>query len=101
MFLDGPDARARDAVHVVLAGEKIREEYLTAAPDVSESERPDHFFVLSLESLVRMKLTSNRDKDKTHVRDMIEIGLIDATWPARFSAELGARLQQLIDTPEG
>src|SRR4051794_35317774 len=28
MFLDGPDARARDAVHVVLAGEKVREGYL-------------------------------------------------------------------------
>src|SRR5256885_8927128 len=27
MFLDGPDAKARDAVHVVFANEKIRPEY--------------------------------------------------------------------------
>src|ERR1700748_3755334 len=27
MFLDGPDAKARDAVHVVLAGEKVRPDY--------------------------------------------------------------------------
>ncbi len=27
MFLDGPDAKARDAVHVVFAGEKVRPEY--------------------------------------------------------------------------
>ena len=27
MFLDGPDANARDAVHVVFAGKKVREEY--------------------------------------------------------------------------
>ena len=40
-------------------------------------------------------------KDKTHLRDMLEIGLIDATWPSRYPPQLAARLQQLIDTPEG
>ena len=28
MFLDGPQAKARDAVHLVFAGEKVRPEYL-------------------------------------------------------------------------
>lgn len=37
MFLDGPDARAHDAVHVVIADEKVRPEYSRPAPDVSES----------------------------------------------------------------
>jgi hypothetical protein len=55
----------------------------------------------SVAPLVRMKLTAYRDKDKMHLRDMLEIGLIDATWPARFPTELSARLQQLIDTPDG
>jgi hypothetical protein len=32
---------------------------------------------------------------------MLEIGLIDPTWTARFPADLAARLQLLIDTPEG
>jgi hypothetical protein len=32
---------------------------------------------------------------------MIDVGLIDATWPARFQAELGARLQTLLDDPDG
>ncbi len=99
LFLDGPDAKARDAVHVVMAGEKVRPEYAAAAPDVSESSRPGGFSVVALEALVRMKLTSFRDKDRTHLRDMLEIGLIDAGWVERFGAELGARLQQLIDTP--
>jgi hypothetical protein len=101
MFLDGPDARARDAVHIVFAAEKVRAEYATAAPDVTESETPDRFRVISLESLVRMKLTSFRDKDRTHVRDMLEVGLVDQAWVGRFSPELAARLQQLIDTPGG
>jgi hypothetical protein len=100
MFLDGPDAKARDAVHVVLAGEKVRPEYESTAPDVTESEKPESFRVVSPEALVRMKLTSFRDKDRTHLRDMLEVGLIDASWKDRFPPTLAARLQQLIDTPE-
>lgn len=38
MFLDGPSSSARDAVHVVFAGEKVRPENPEPTPDVSESE---------------------------------------------------------------
>ena len=101
MFLDGPNAKARDAVHIVFAGEKVRPEYSAAAADVSESEAANRFRVLSLEALVRMKLTSYRDKDRTHLRDLLGVGLIDQTWCGRFPPELAERLQHLIDTPEG
>ncbi|HVT91084.1 MAG TPA: nucleotidyltransferase family protein [Tepidisphaeraceae bacterium] len=100
VFLDGPDAKVRDAVHVVMAGEKVRPEYEAAAPDVNESEKPENFRVVSLEALVRMKLTSFRRKDQVHLLDMLDIGLIDNGWTSRFSPALAARLQQLIDTPE-
>jgi len=101
MFLDGPGAKARDAVHVIFASEKVRPTYFLPAPAVNESELGAEFRLLSLESLVRMKLTSNRDKDRTHIRDMIDVGLIDATWPARLPPELAARLQHILDTPNG
>jgi hypothetical protein len=48
-----------------------------------------------------MKLTANGRKDQVHLLDMLEISLIDATWPARYMPQLAARLQQLIDTPKG
>lgn len=101
MFLDGPGAKARDAVHIIFAGEKIRKEYNLAAPDVDESKATTTARVLNLEALLRMKLTSFRRKDQVHVTDMIDVGLIDATWVAKLPAELGTRLQQLLDTPEG
>jgi hypothetical protein len=101
MFLDGPGAKARDAVHVIFSGEKVRPEYVAAVPDVTESVSFKSYRVLALEAVVRMKLTSYRDKDKTHVRDMIGVGLVDATWPARYPPELAARLQHLLDTPDG
>ena len=99
IFLDGPEAKARDAVHIVMAGERVRPEYAMAAPDVNEAEKPDEFRVVALEALVKMKLTSFRLKDQVHLQDMLEVGLIDGTWVERFSAELGGRLQQLIDMP--
>jgi hypothetical protein len=101
MFLDGPGAKARDAVHVIYCGEKVREEYVEPVPDVSESTSFKAFRVLNLEALVRMKLTSYRRKDQVHLLDMIEVGLIDSAWPAKFSPELATRLQQLLDTPDG
>ena len=101
MFLDGPKAKARDAVHVVFAGEKVRPQYLLAAPDVSESEAAPSFRVLNLDALVRMKLTSFRLKDRVHLLDMLEVGLIDSRWCRRLPPQLGARLQELVDNPEG
>jgi len=103
MFLDGPDSKPRDALHVVIAGEKVRPEYESPAPGVEESTRPGdgRFSVLALEALVRMKLTSFRRKDQVHLLDMLGVGLIDGSWTTRLGPTLGARLQELIDTPEG
>jgi hypothetical protein len=101
MFLDGPDAKARDAIHVIFAGEKVRPEYAFPAPDVAEAEASQVFRVLRLDALIRMKLTSFRDKDRTHLRDMLGVGLLDESWRARLPDELAARLQELLDNPEG
>ena len=100
MFLDGADAKARDALHVVFCGEKVRSEDVAPVPDVAESVSFKAYRVVSLEALVRMKLTSFRRKDQVHLLDMIGVGLIDATWPAKFVPELGRRLQHLLDTPD-
>jgi len=101
MFLDGPDAKARDAVHIVFASEKVRPDYPITAPDVSESEETETFRLVSLEALVKMKLTSFRDKDRVHVRDLIEVGLVDASWLRRLPDSLQLRLRELLDHPEG
>jgi hypothetical protein len=101
LFLDGPGARTHAAVHIIFAGEKVRPEELPPNPEVTESVPSDRFRVLDLEALVRIKLTAYRDKDRTHLRDLLDVGLIDADWCRRYPAELAARLQTLIDTPDG
>ena len=101
LFLDGPDAKARDAVRVIFAGERVRPDYPLPAPDVTESEPSEAFRVLRLDALVRMKLTSFRDKDRTHLRDLMSVGLVDESWRLKLPDELAVRLQTLLDTPDG
>ena len=100
MFLDGPEAKARDAVHVVFSGEKVRPEYLLPVPDVTDAEQTPEFRLLNLEPLVRMKLTSFRRKDQVHVLDLAEVGLVDESWVNRFPPELSERLRELLDSPD-
>ncbi len=101
MFLDGPDAKARDAVHVVFAGKKVREEYPEPVPRIDQYELIDDIRILPIERLVMMKLTSFRDKDRVHLRDMISVGLIDESWLERLSPELRIRLEELLNDPDG
>ncbi len=101
MFLDGPEAKARDAVHIVFANERVKPDELLPNPDVTNAEPADDFRILALESLVQIKLTAFRDKDRMHLRDLLDVGLIDADWTTRFPLPLAMRLQELIDTPEG
>jgi len=101
IFIDGPQGKLSGGVHILFAGEKVRPDYEHASPDLDESERAAEFQVAKLEALVRMKLIANRRKDQVHLLDLIGVGLIDATWPARFPPPLGERLQQLLDDPNG
>jgi hypothetical protein len=100
-FLDGPDARPRDAVHIIFANEKVRPQEPIANPDVAESEQGELFCLLSLEALVRIKLTAFRDKDRMHLRDLIDVGLVDAAWLAKLPPVLAERLRLLLETPGG
>ena len=97
MFLDRTDPNPRHAVHLVWAGERVRPEYLLPSPNVEESEafEPGKN-VVSLAGLVRMKLMSNRDQDRVHLRDMIDVGLVGRKLLAGLPSELAVRLEALL-----
>jgi hypothetical protein len=100
MFLDGPEARARDAIHVVFAGEKVRPEHSQPAPSLSTVIVGPGHRLLELELLVGMKLTSFRLKDQVHLQDLASVGLIDHAWPVKYPPLLSERLRQILDHPE-
>jgi hypothetical protein len=101
MFLDGPDGRPRDAVHLLFAGEKVKQAYAEAAPTLESVGELAAHKLIALEALVVMKLTSFRDKDRTHLRDMIGVGLVDESWLPRLPGQLASRLRELLDNPDG
>jgi hypothetical protein len=100
MFLDGPDAKPSESIHLLFAGEKVRAEHPLPSPFLSTIDDPAGFRVITLEDLVTMKLLSNRDKDRTHVRDLVGVGLIDQSWLAKLPLVLAERLQAILETPD-
>lgn len=101
MFRDGEDGKPSEAIHLIFSGEKTRPDHLLPAPEIQTVENPAKFRVITLESLVEMLLVSNRIIDRVLVRDMIDVGLIDASWVKQLPPQLAERLQYLLDTPDG
>ena len=96
-FLDGPQSRFQDAVHLLFASEKVRPADLAPTAAVEESIPGNGYRVLALEALVRMKLTSYRLKDQTHLDDLLRAGLIDPSCLDGLSPELAERFQKILD----
>ncbi len=101
VFLDGPQARVRDAVHVLWAGERSTPESIEPNPPLGPTDSSAGFALIALDALVRMKLASFRDKDRMHLRDMAGVGLVDEDWIPRLRPELAKRLRHILDDPDG
>jgi hypothetical protein len=100
MFRDGPEGKPSEAIHLLFAGEKTRPDHLLPAPEIQTVTSSGNFTVITLESLVPMKLMSNRRKDQVHLQDLIGVGLIDSSWLPKLPPELANRLKQILDTPD-
>jgi hypothetical protein len=80
---------------LVFSGEKVRPEYVEPVPDLGPARRLRGIRVVPLADLVRMKLTSYRLRDQTHLKDMDEAGLITPEIESSLSPILGDRLAQV------
>ncbi len=99
MLVDAVNPSAKTAVHLVFAGEKVREEYVDAVPDIrSPAEMIHSAPVPPVKDLVRMKLTSFRLKDKVHIQDLDGVGLITPEVEASLTPVLLERLAEVRAT---
>ena len=101
VFLESAEGRVSDAVHIVFAEERTLPDQPEPNARIDDSEDAGDFRLISLEALVRMKLSAFRDKDRVHLRDLLSVGLIDASWVTRLPAALRPRFEQILATPEG
>ncbi|HEY7315816.1 MAG TPA: nucleotidyl transferase AbiEii/AbiGii toxin family protein [Gemmataceae bacterium] len=97
MFLERDDPNPRQAVHLIWAGEKVRPEYPLPAPTIDQRQTLEPGTqVVALPALVLMKLLSNRDQDRVHLRDLIDVGLIARDCLKDLPPELAGRLDALL-----
>jgi hypothetical protein len=97
MFLEHDNPNPRRAVHLLWAGEKVRPEYETIAATIDQRELlAPGLWVVMLSELVRMKLQANRDQDRVHLRDMIDVGLIGREIMETLPPSLAQRLLPLL-----
>ncbi|HVP46093.1 MAG TPA: hypothetical protein VMT32_05900 [Bryobacteraceae bacterium] len=98
MLVDTQAPRARSAVHLIFVNEKVRPDYLEPVPDFSAAPTINGLLVAPVADLVRMKLTSFRDKDRVHIRDLDSVGLITGEIETRLPPNLRERLKQVRAT---
>ena len=101
MFRNGSEGKPSEAIHLLFSGEKTRVDHLLPAPEIQTVDDPANFRVITLESLLVMQLVSNQLIDKVHLRDLIGVGLVDASWLTALPPRLAERLKQILDTPDG
>lgn len=101
MLMYGETDSARNAVHLVFSGERVRPEQTLPNPPIQPESKSIHgekVFVIPVADLVRMKLSANRDKDRVHIRSMDAAGLITPPLENQLPDELRARLRQTRET---
>lgn len=95
------DARLpRNTVYLLFEKGKFLPDDPFAMPTVEQAVEMYGMPIVDLIELVRMKLTAYRTIDQVHLLDLIHVGQIDQSWPARFPPPLADRLQELIDNPD-
>ena len=95
MLTDGEKRKAKGAIQFVFSGEKVRPEYLAPVPEIDGPPIAHGVCIAPIEHLLEMKLTSYRLKDMTHVRDMLDVGLITPDIEAGLPPALRERLDYI------
>jgi len=95
MLVQADQPSARRAIHLVFAGERVRPEYVEPTPELGPHRQLRGLRLIPLADLIRMKLTSFRTQDETHLKDLDKVGLITPEIEAGLPPILAARLAQL------
>ncbi len=94
MLVQKGQPSTRRAVHMIFSGEKFREEYPETVPELAAFRSLQGVRLVPAEDLIRMKLTSYRVQDETHVKDLDEAGVITPEIESQLSSLQQDRLRQ-------
>lgn len=96
MLVDRESPKARTGIRLLFAGEKVRPQDLEPVPRLTVPTVTEAGILLvAAAELVRMKLISFRQRDKTHIIDMDSVGLITPEIESGLSEALQERLEKV------
>lgn len=99
MFLPAEKPNPKTGVHIVFAGQRVREHEQHPSPDPASAVRSTSgFLVIDLPVLLAMKLQANRRVDQVHVEDMLGVGLITDDIASALPGDLRERLEHIRTT---
>jgi hypothetical protein len=93
MLIYGEAESARNAIRLIFRGAEVG----PIQPERKQIHGKE-VMVISVAGLVRMKLTSYRDKDRVHIRSLDAAGLLTNEIEFQLAPELAARLQHIRET---
>ncbi|GMU82800.1 MAG: hypothetical protein AMXMBFR47_26710 [Planctomycetota bacterium] len=98
-FVEKSAPSPKRGIHCLFAEEPLGPHHV--APSVNETDQaPEGFRVIGLAALVRMKLIAFLDRDRVHLRDLLELGLIQPEHEQGLAPDLRARLESIKSNPE-
>lgn len=100
MFLDRTDPMPSRGVHVHFAGERLCSHASAIAPPVKAGVTRDGVPALDLKELLILKLATFRNIDRVHIRDMLNVDLIDDAVAEQIPQELRPRLEEIRADPD-
>ncbi len=98
MLCYGETNKAKDAIHLLFSGEKVKASQIEPNPPLVPERVPirgENVWIIPVADLVRMKLTTYRLVDRVHIKDMEEVGLITPQIERSLSPELLHRLEAI------
>jgi hypothetical protein len=98
MLIEADRPSARRAVRMLFTGERVKTDSIEPTPELGDGRRINGIRLVPLEDLIRMKLTSFRLKDQTHIKDLQEAGLITPEIEMAVPVALRERLSQVLRT---
>lgn len=93
--IDNPSPKR--GVHFLWANQKVKPHDPHPTPAVEASVWFQDVPVVALPELIKLKLMANRDHDRAHIRDLIDLGLVGREMLAQLPADLAAKLAWFLD----
>jgi hypothetical protein len=100
-FVEHKQVKRRRGIQLFIVNEQNKPHLILPVPDFSEADLSTEMRFLSLEKIVHILLIAFRNLEGMLLRDILGVGLIDQAWPAKYTPMLAARLQTILDDPDG